>query len=207
MIIKLNTAPSIEPVTIDQLKGHLLHDSSSYDELAEAAEDETLAELIVAARIEVESDTNRKLITQTWDYYPKYFPCEDRIKIPFGNLQSVASFSYKDSDGDETALSEDTHYIVETNGASCGYVVLPYGETWPSATLYPSNPITITFACGYGDTASDVPAPAKQAIKRACANSWANLGDDAVVNGTIMKDETYKRLINVVPRLYDMDFI
>jgi len=67
-------------------------------------------------------------------------------------LQSVTSVKYTDSDGDQSTLSTDD-YIVD-NDSEPGRIVLGYGTVWPTATLYPSNPIEIQFLCGYyiGDT-------------------------------------------------------
>ena len=169
------------------------------------SEDSMLEELITAARLSVENDTGKKIMEQTWDYYPKDWPEGDRIKIPFGNLTSVVSVSYKDSDGTTTTLTENTDYLVETNGEQCGFVVLPYQGSWPSSELWPSNPITIRFTCGYA-TQADVPKSIVQAVKRWCANNYMNRGDD-VVGQSVSEDKTYLRMINTIGRLYDMDFI
>ncbi len=241
---------------------------------ASAVEDDLLNELITTARLDVENDTARAIMTQTWDYFPKDWPAGDRIKIPWGNLQSVTSVKWKDTDGVETNLTKtltafaassitpltktkvtcaahgfdegDTvyidgttsydgawvvsnvttntfditmvfvaddatgtateDYIVETNGDQCGFVVLPDGGSWPSDSLYPSNPICIRFVAGYGATAASVPSTIKQAIKRRCVNLHANRGDD-VVGQTVSEDKTYSRLINAVPKLWDQDFL
>ena len=239
------------------------------------SDDSLLTDLIETARRDVENDTSRKLITQTIDYFPKSWPSGDRIKLPFGNLQSVSFIKWRDTDGVETNLtktitafaasgtspatktqvtsaahgfadgdiinidgttsydgswvisntatntfditmvyvandatgtaSED--YVVETNGTQCGFVVLPYGGTWPTGTLHPSNPITIRYICGYGATASSVPVTARQAIKARCVNLYANRGDDVSGAYTVNYDKTYDRLVNNIGRLNDMDFL
>jgi len=170
------------------------------------SDDSLLTDLIETARRDVENDTSRKLITQTWDYCPKSWPSGDKIKLPWGNLQSVTSVKWKDSDGTETALVENTDYVVVLNGTQCGFIGLLYGGTWPSGTLYPHNPITIRFVCGYGSTAASVPVIARQAIKARCVNLYANRGDDVIGVNTVNYDRTYDRLINSVGRLHDMDF-
>lgn len=169
------------------------------------SEDDMLNELITSGRLSVENDTDRKLITQTWDYCPKNWPSGDRIKLPFGNLQSVTSVKWKATDGTETTLVENTDYIVMANGTQCGWIGLLYGGSWPTGTLYPHNPITIRFSCGYGSSASSVPVSAKQAIKRWCANNYTNRGDN-YVGAIVHEDQTYRRLINNCSRLQDMDF-
>lgn len=169
------------------------------------SDDTLLSDLIETARRDVENDTGRRLITQTWDYCPKSWPRGDRIKLPFGNLQSINSISYTDTAGTITTLTPTTDYIAELNGNQCGFAVLPYGGSWPSATLRPSQPITIRFVCGYGSTAASVPVTARQAIKARCVNLYANRGDD-VIGQQVTNDRTYDRLVNNVGRLHDMDF-
>ena len=170
------------------------------------SDDDELNELITAGRISVENDTGRRLITQTWDYCPKRWPCGDRLKLPFGSLQSITSISYTDTAGTVATMIPTTDYTTEINGNQCGFAVLPYGKSWPSVTLNPNQPITVRFICGYGSTTASVPVSAKQAIKKWCVNNYANRGDD-VVGQTVSEDKTYSRLINLVGRLYDMDFL
>ena len=104
-----------------------------------------------------------------------------------------------------TTLVENTDYVVVPNGDQCGFVGLPYQGSWPSGTLFPHNPITIRFTCGYGSNASDVPITARQAIKARAVNLYLNRGDD-VVGQTVVNDKVYQRLVNNVGRLWDMDF-
>lgn len=135
-----------------------------------AAADETLIEMCRMSAIDyVENFTNRQLLTATWKMYLNEFPSVDYIELPYGNLQSVTSVKYKDSEGTETTLTVTTDYLVETNvdatkgGLERGRIVLPYDGSWPTATLYPSNPITIAFVCGW-TAAAYVPYLIKAAI-------------------------------------------
>ncbi len=228
---------------------------------ATSAEDDLLTEHIVTARQFVEDGTGRGLLTQTWDLYLDKFPVKNYIEIPFGNLQSVTSIKYKDTDGVETNMAKtitafaasgtspatktqvtsaahgfldgdvvsisgttsynggweisnvatntfdilmvfvaddatgyaSNGYLVETNGDQCGRVVLPYGDTWPSDILYPSNPIVIRFVCGW-TTAALVPSKIRTAIKMICADLYEGRGE--VVQGqTVIENKTVDRLI------------
>ena len=141
---------------------------------ADTTEDDLLTSLIQAAREHVENITRRALLTQTWYAYLDEFPADrDFIRLPFGNLQSVTSVKYKDSAGTETTMTVATDYLVETNGEQCGRIVLPYGVSWPSATLWPSNPITIEFVCGWTAAAS-IKASIIAALKLILADLWEN---------------------------------
>jgi hypothetical protein len=75
-------------------------------------EDDLLNSIITAAREHVEDITRRALLTQTWDYYLDEWPRENFIKLPYGNLQTVSSVKWKDTDGDETTLTPTTVFLV-----------------------------------------------------------------------------------------------
>jgi len=134
-------------------------------------EDTLLEALITAGREQIEDITGRQLLTATWDYCLNAWPQEDYIKLPFGNLQSVTSVKWKDTDGTETTLVAGTDYLVETNGDQCGRLVLPHGVSWPTDTLYPSNPVTIRFMAGW-TTAALVPFKIKAALQLICADLY-----------------------------------
>jgi uncharacterized phiE125 gp8 family phage protein len=143
----------------------------------------------------VEGETNRKLLTQTWKLYLDEFPDCDRIRIPFGNLQSVTSVKYKITDGTETTMTVTTEYLVETNGDQCGYIILPYGVYWPTDQLYPSNPITIEFVCGW-TTAALVPRNIRAMMKLYLAKKYEHRGDN-FVGQTVAEDKQLDRLKGV----------
>lgn len=152
---------------------------------AVTADDDNLTDLITEAREYVENITRRALLTQTWYAYLDEFPDVDFIKIPFGNLVSVTSVKYKDSDGTETTMTVTTDYLVETNGEGIGRIVLPDGETWPTDELYPSNPITIEFVCGWTEAAS-VPKNIKRAVKLAAEDSYYHGDRNEILKPAIM---------------------
>ena len=159
----LNTGPTSLPVSLPEIKDHLrLQESFTTD-------DAHISRLISSAVAEVEQLTRRRLFTQTWIYYLDAWPNGDAIALPFGQLQSVSSVKYKDSDGSESTM-DSGDYIVDTDSEPCR-VVLAYGESWPGDTLYPSNPIYVQFVCGYSSKA-DIPEPIKQAIKVIVARDY-----------------------------------
>lgn len=169
-----------------------------------STEDDDITDDITTARIAVESDSRRALITQTWDAFLDKWPDKRYIQLPFGNLQNVPLtqyIKYTDSAGTIHTMTVTTDYIWETNGEQHGRIVLPYQGSWPTAELYPSNPIVIRFVCGYGDEAADVPTTAKRAIKQMVAKLHESRGED-MVGQTVIEDKTYDRLIALIPRLW-----
>jgi uncharacterized phiE125 gp8 family phage protein len=191
----MTTAPSEEPVTLAEAKVHLKVEIDDDDALIDS--------LIATAREQVEDWTRRAIMTQTWDYFLDAFPSCNYITLPFGNLQPdvagpvppayALSITYRDSAGTVTTMVAGTDYLVEPNGDQHGRIVLPYGMTWPSVALYPSNPIAIRFNCGWAD-AADVPAKIKAAIKILCSEMYENRGE-AVIGQTVVENKTAEYLL------------
>lgn len=151
MILKLYTAPTVEPVLGDELGSHL-----------RVGDDPMLTGYLKAARQYVESLCG-PLITQTWLQYEDEWPSGDVLKIGKPRLQSVTSITYLDEDAVSSTLSASS-YTVQTAAEYAPSVVLKPDESWPSEVLFNSNPITITFVCGYGANATYVPEPIRLAI-------------------------------------------
>lgn len=176
--LTLKTAPTVEPLTTAQ--------AISYMRLGTLDETETayLTGLIKTAREYCEGYQNRAYITQTWEMSLNRFPCEhtdpltesrrsDVIEIPKGALQTINSVKYTDSVGTVITLTENADYIVTKRGV-LGRISPPYGGTWPTATLYPLDPIVIDFTCGYGASGTNVPLRATQAMYMLISYWWDN---------------------------------
>lgn len=176
---RLKEAPASEPVTLAEMKIHLHMDADV------TTEDALITGLIKASREYVESVTGRALGTQEWYAYLDSFPVDENyIKLPFGSLQSVTSFKYRDQTGVETTLQANTHYLVDLS-SDPGRVVLPYAGSWPSFTPYTVNPITIEYVCGYDadEDTGPVPESLKAAIKLYVADMYENRESQIAVNG------------------------
>lgn len=160
MITTLVTGPSVEPITLIEAKSHLRVTSSDDDTM--------LNSLIQAARENAEEFTSRALAQQTWKMYLQDWPSGDYFEIPYPPLQSITHIKYTDSDDDQTTWSTD-EYEVDTDSEP-GRIILAYGESWPSTTLHPKNPIEVQFVAGYDDdggSPADYRANIPEAIKNA----------------------------------------
>jgi len=177
MITTLHTAPGTTAIALNDFKDHLRI------ERTDTNEDTYLATVIAAAQEYVEDVTTRRLITQTWYVYFDVWPEENSLELPFGQLQSVTSLKYTDSDDTENTVSTDDYYVDTTTDP--GWIVLRNGKSWPSATLRTYNQIEALFVCGYGDTATSVPVTLKRSIKLLAADLYINREDTLV--GTISK--------------------
>ena len=158
----LTTAPSVEPVTLDEIKTHLRGiDHSDHDDL--------LNGLIKSARQRIEKILGRALVEQTRTAFYKSWPVTV-IELP-NPIQSVDSIKYTDVDNSKETFSAD-NYKVDA-ASEPGRIVLGYNKSWPSATLHPVEyPIEIQYVCGYepddsspADYTINIPSPILTAIK------------------------------------------
>ena len=165
----LVTASTVKIISVEAMKKHLNIDHTE--------DDFYITSLIESSLASVENITNRKFLTQTWKAYADEWP--DYFTLPFGKLQSVTSVKYTDVDGTESTKTA-SEYIVDIV-SDPGRIILDDGESWPTDSLYPSNPIKIEFVCGYGG-ASNVPEPIKTAVMLMTADVYQNKGSIYVGN-------------------------
>jgi len=150
--IEQSIAPTIEPVSIADMKDHARVET--------AADDTLIAYYVRAARQIIEEWSGRQLITATWKLYLDAFPAQE-ILVPRPPLQSVSSISYVDTNGDDQPWDSNS-YRVDTKSEP-GRITEAYGESWPSPRNV-ANAVTVTCAAGYGDNRHDVPGPIRQAL-------------------------------------------
>lgn len=181
----LVTPPASEPVVVDDLLQDLGYGpASDLDSGTLAILTGRLTPKILAARVDCENYTRRAFITQTWqlkrDGFPGFNAKYDRtgypqILIPKPPFQSIDSFQYVDVAGVLQTLTVDVSYGNDPSNFY-GYqldpgsdgqparVLPPFARPWPPTRLVPNN-VLIQFVCGYGDAASDVPAPILMGIR------------------------------------------
>ena len=133
-------------------------------------------------------------VSQTWDLYFDNWPGGDVIGIPLWPLASVTSVKYTDEDAAESTLSS-SDYLVDTVSRP-GRLKLKSSASWPSVTLQELNGIVVRFVAGYGDAASDVPDPIKQAILVQVGELYENREDLLIAQGvTVMGLKIEERLM------------
>ena len=172
MIITTTTQPTVEPISLSEIKSHLRLTTTAAEAAAYTNEDDLLNRLITAARTQAEQETGRRFITQTLTMYLNGWPSERYIRIPYPPLQS-ATVTYRlegEGDYDNTLSIVDTDIVSEP-----GRIILQPNESWPSGTLYTDKPIKIVFVCGYG-LAVAVPENIKDAILVKLEDAYNNRG-------------------------------
>lgn len=153
MSLRETSAAIIEPLTVSEAKTHL--------RILHSEDDTYIATLIAAARSRVEIETQRSLITRTYELVGDSFPASSTIALPMPPLRSVTTIKYYDSTGTLSTFAS-TNYRVDTYSAP-GRVELVSGSSWPT-TQERQNAVEIVYVAGYGDLPTAVPAEIRQAI-------------------------------------------
>jgi uncharacterized phiE125 gp8 family phage protein len=174
MGLEVSTAPTIEPVTLIEVKDFLRVTGTDDDAL--------ISELIVAARRAGEDFTRRTFITTTYklslDDWPSGSTVDDGLRegtrigadlrsearwlgLPKPPLQTVTSVTTFD-DGDVATVWPASSYFVDATSEP-GRIVPRSGQTFPTATRV-ANGIEIVFKAGYGNNAQDVRREIRQGI-------------------------------------------
>ena len=152
MALVLTSAPAAEPISLAEAKAHLRIDADDEDALIE--------QLIVAARMFVERSLGLALITQGWSYFLDFWPRSSCVTLPIAPVQAVSAVILHDGAGGSTTLDADD-YAVDVLSQPARLVL--NGAT-PPVVARALNAFEIAFTAGYGDAASDVPAPIRQAL-------------------------------------------
>jgi len=156
---KVTTQPTIEPVTVDEVKLFGRIDTTEEDTLIEG--------FISTARMAAEEYLGRAFISQTITTVLDYWPSQI-FELPRPPLISVTEIMALDEDDDETEYDSD-YYYVNTN-AEPGQIIIKRGSTFPSNTDRDYSQFLIRSVHGYGTLASDVPYPIRNGIML-----WANI--------------------------------
>jgi uncharacterized phiE125 gp8 family phage protein len=158
MGLKLITAPTLEPITLVELKAQSRIDT--------ADEDALLGIYIAAARAKAESYTGAALMAQTWEQTLDGFPCAaiEILRPAAWSASSTAAYpltltsiTYLDAGGVTQTLS-NTLYTTDL-GTFPGWVLPKVDTAWP-ATSGAANSVTLRYSVGYA-TPAEVPANAR----------------------------------------------
>lgn len=165
------TAPTLEPVSLDEVKSFL--------RLTGSDEDSVLELLIKSAREFAEVWTGRQCLTSTWDYYLDAFP-DTEILLPRSPLQSVTSITYYNT-GNVLTTWSSSEYTVDANQAP-PKITEKYGYYWPSTLCIP-NAVIVRGIYGY-TAASLVPGRLRLAILQLVSHFYENR--ELIYTGTIL---------------------
>lgn len=189
MSLFLVTAPSVEPISLNEAKLHLKVDTTADDSLIEGA--------IRTAREYAETFTHRAFVQQTWDDKRDCPPGQDEaIVVPFPPTQSITSITYLDTAGDSQTWSS-AEYLTDLPAgpqAQKARITPAYGFSYPQT--YPvMNAFTVRFVAGYAGSAKTVSSITRSSstatVTTAAAHGFSTYqritiagADQAAYNGT-----------------------
>lgn len=139
--VVVTTAPTAQPVTLEEAKAWLRVDSNDDDLLIIA--------LIEAATDHAETFTRRALVSRGLTLYLDAFPETREIVLLRPPLSAVSSVKYYDEDGTLQTLSTAA-YTVDTRSTP-GRVVLNEDYDWPDTQAKP-NAVEVAYTAGYGNS-------------------------------------------------------
>lgn len=204
--IEVITAPAAQVVSVADMKAYLRVDTSDDDDL--------ISDFIDAAQESMKQYLRRALITETLELtmdgfgqnqddpllslgagvhtgsYPYLTGYGNEFDLPFAPIQSITSIKTFNRSNAESTLSSDKYELDEQGGR----VYLNEGETWPS-NLRHREAVKVRYTAGYGDAATDIPAPIVQAVKM-------HVGMMYDCRGMCELPESCKRLVDGY-KLYD----
>jgi uncharacterized phiE125 gp8 family phage protein len=158
----LLNAPASEPVSLAQARLFLRVEHDDDDDL--------IAALIAAARVQVEAHTRRALITQTWRLIRDVWPAGGALPILPVPLREVTAIGVYDADGMIHTLDVESFHVDAVSAPA----ILTFARGAPPAPGRLHAGIEIDIEAGYGDTGEDVPEPFKQAIRLLVAHWYEN---------------------------------
>lgn len=164
---KLTQAPSLEPLTVADMKTHLRIDATD--------DDTVISLLIVAVRQYCEQATANSFVTQKWSYVADRFfgECTNAIYLEKTPIQSIDSVTYLDLSG-TTQTMPATDYAVDLTG-TLARITPRFGKVWP-ITLPQIGAVAVNFTAGYGAPA-DVPEGLKSWMKLRIGSLYENRED------------------------------
>lgn len=169
VVWKVTTEPTVEPITITQLKDYARIDGD--------LEDSKLSTIIIATRSLIEDYINRALIEQSITLQMDYWP-ENPIELPKPPLIAITSITTLDESGTATTYSSSNYFTI-TN-ATPGKLLIKNSVTPPENSNRYYGGFRIIYTAGYGSTATYVPQQIKEAMK-----SWATM----IYEGAVSSNE------------------
>lgn len=179
----LLTPPAVEPVALAAAKAYLRVDHDTDDDI--------ISGLISAARLQVEAQTRRALITQTWQLRRDSWPADGRLMVLPAPLREIVAARVYDADGSPHAIDLQAF---TSDGASAPAVIgfVPWSLPVPSREV---AGIEIDVEAGYGDEPADVPMPLRRAIELLVAHWYENRGLIAVGQSVAVLPATVAAMI------------
>lgn len=130
-------------------------------------------QLVMDAQAVWELYTHLTLFNTGYLNYRDWFDCD--LTLRRAPLVSVESVQYQ-LNGTFQTLATTVYKPLRLNQRNWGKLGLREGQRWPRHD-HEGEVIRIAFTAGFGDNASDIPAPIKEALGRIAVDLYENRGD------------------------------
>jgi len=157
----LLTPPAGEPVSLAEAKAFLRIEHND--------DDEAIAALIAGARLHIEAQTRRALMTQVWRLTRDVWPTGGVLPLLPAPLRTLLAVRVFTAGGAQIVDHES--FEVDTVSAPARLAFARGAMPSPARAF---GGIEIDIEAGYGDEAGDVPQPLRQAIKLLVAHGYEN---------------------------------
>lgn len=153
MGIRIVTQPTVEPITLADLRKHLSIEPYDVDSSGEGTHphDAMIMAMLAAAREHAEQFTGQSIALKTYELALDEFPADEDIELPHPPLVSISSVTYvtTDSAGDyvEETINSDA-YTIDRNQPGAGWLMPAAGTDWPTPSAV-ANAVKVRYRAGY----------------------------------------------------------
>ncbi len=179
-IIEL-TPPTVEPLTLVEIRAHLRLDTEEEDAL--------LSALAIVAREHLERETGLVLAERNFRLCLDDWPADGIVTIPRGPVRVVTAVTVYDGEGEPQAVDLDGHLL---DGQARPARLWLRDVPQPGRAM---NGIEVEFSAGFGESGADLPETLKRAMLLHVAAMFACRGVVAVDAQPAVVPPGYDRLI------------
>lgn len=201
------TDPTVLPVSIEEVDKHLELDLAMYDAGQLARVTDKINRLIAAARDYIEEHCGITMHESTFRLVLDGWPCHGPIYLPRSSpLIALTSITYRDS-SEITATWSSSEYVLDTNSRPAR--ILPKsGYNYPSFTLSPLAPITITYRAGIANASpqSEVAATVKHAVLLLVGAMWETPEAEVITDRASVEAAALKYSLDSFLRLLKVEY-
>lgn len=162
MALVLTSGPTVEPVTLAEVK--------AFCRIDDATEDVLLSSLILTSRLHIEAALGLALNTQSWTMTLDRWPRQGPVILPMRPVTAITALRLRDANGGATVWSSSEY---ELEGQAHPPRLVSRSGNWP-AVQRATAAIEIDFIAGYGPNATDVPQPICHALLLLVAHWYEN---------------------------------
>ncbi len=146
------SGPGAEPLSLEEVKAYLRIDGANEDSL--------LQSLILTSRLHIEVALGLAMMSQSWKLVLDDWPQKGVVELPIAPVKQISDVRIVGQDGSPQSL-DGSDYDVDTSGRPAR--LFKRRGTWPAPGRKRGG-IDVDIGAGFGETASEVPEPMRQAL-------------------------------------------